>query len=154
MLSKTVAFSLLFHAQERIHIGNHGIPLLHNDAFLSRHDCSMYHDCDIRGPCTNIAECRGRCQAAGYPPRRSFAFLIDPAAIEAQFAAALRHDDLGKPISLFSHAQQRIHIGNNGIPLLHNDAHSPSCMPRHDCSIYQYVIVLILTFDICLCVLL
>ncbi|CAL9764640.1 unnamed protein product, partial [Musa acuminata subsp. burmannicoides] len=44
------------------------------------------------------------------------------------------------PISLFSHAQQRIHIGNNGIPLLHNDAHSPSCMPRHDCSIYQVLV--------------
>ncbi|CAL9187468.1 unnamed protein product [Musa hybrid cultivar] len=134
MLSKTVAFSLLFHAQERIHIGNHGIPLLHNDAcspsFLSRHDCSMYQYVIVLVLTYDVVLCL--------------------TSIEAQFAAALRHDDLGKPISLFSHAQQRIHIGNNGIPLLHNDAHSPSCMPRHDCSIYQYVIVLILTFDICL----
>ncbi|URE10853.1 hypothetical protein MUK42_21914, partial [Musa troglodytarum] len=42
------------------------------------------------------------------------------------------------PISLLSHAQKRIHIGNNGIPLLHSDARSPSLLPRHDCSVYQY----------------
>ncbi|THU51340.1 hypothetical protein C4D60_Mb06t30000 [Musa balbisiana] len=147
--------SLLSHAQKRIHIGNHGIPLLHDDArspcLLPRHDYSVYQ-CSTPRIKIATAICAEPCEAANHSPAAILHDLIQPIAVEAQFAAALPHDDL-RPISLLSHAQKRIHIGNHGIPLLHDDARSPCLLPRHDYSVYQCVIVLVLTYGRGLCVL-
>ncbi|CAL9122610.1 unnamed protein product, partial [Musa textilis] len=144
--------SLLSHAQKRIHIGNNGIPLLHSDArspsLLPRHDCSVYQystpRIKIATAIFNKADCAEPCQAASHSPTAIFHILIQPTAVEAQFAAALLHDDPRiKPISLLSHAQKRTHIGNHGIPLLHDAARSPSLLLRHNCSVYQYVIAFV-----------
>ncbi|CAL9122602.1 unnamed protein product, partial [Musa textilis] len=102
--------SLLSRAQKRIHIGNNGIPLLHSDArspsLLPRHDCSVYQYSTPRikiataifvgHAINNKAGCAGPCQAAGHSPMAILLILIQPTAAEAQFAAALLHDDPGK----------------------------------------------------------
>ncbi|URE08477.1 hypothetical protein MUK42_35158 [Musa troglodytarum] len=54
-------------------------------------------DCDIRGPCKTKADCVRPCQAAGHSPAAAvLVFLIQLTVIEAQFAAALLHDDSEK----------------------------------------------------------
>ncbi|URE11520.1 hypothetical protein MUK42_36203, partial [Musa troglodytarum] len=82
---------------------------------LPRHDCSVYQYVTVLILTTdstprikiataifvghainNKAGCAGPCQAAGHSPMAILLILIQPTAAEAQFAAALLHDDPGK----------------------------------------------------------
>ncbi|URE13158.1 hypothetical protein MUK42_37276, partial [Musa troglodytarum] len=71
--------SLLSHAQKRIHIGNHGIPVLHDvarspslllvmTARSANYSLHQDSDCDILGPCKTKADCAAPCKAAGHSP--------------------------------------------------------------------------------------
>ncbi|CAL9096868.1 unnamed protein product, partial [Musa acuminata var. zebrina] len=139
--------SLFSHAQKRIHIVNNSVPLLDNDArspsLLPLHDC-------LSTPCIKIAIaiCTEPCEAASHSPTAILHNLIQP--LPSRLNSLLHYHMMiqgsarNRPISLLSHAQRRIHIGNHGIPLLHDDARSPCLLPHHDYSVYQYVIVLVL----------
>ncbi|CAL9187470.1 unnamed protein product, partial [Musa hybrid cultivar] len=143
--------SLFSHAHQRIHIGNNGIPLLHNDSCspscMPCHDCSIYQ---YSTPCIKIATaiCAEPCEAASHSPTAIFHNLIQPQRSRLNsllhYHMMIQGSARNRPISLLSHAQRRIHIGNHGNPLLHDDARSPCLLPRHDYSVYQDVIVLVL----------